>query len=617
LPDRRRPPALDELAQLDAVRLFIERGRDVRADFALTDANAPAVVEICARLDGLPLAIELAAARLRLFTPEALLGRLGQRLAVLAGGVRDRAARQQTLRATMAWSYDLLDAGHQQLFRRMAVFLGGSTLAATEAVCNYDGQLQVDVFGGAELLMAHSLLQQREGIGGELRLWKLETIQAYAAEKLEGSGEGAALRPQHALYFLRLAETAEPQLRGAAQVTWLDRLEAEHDNLRAALDWSAAHDPEIELRLAAVLSRFWHMRGYFSEGSARLASALATAPALTVWRAKGLVGLGGLRSLQGKYTLARCALEEASAAYQALEDSRGMLEALRNLASLAEAQGDFARQRVLTEQCLALAQEVGETWAQANALYHLGIATRRQGDHARAQALFEQSLRLHQAEGDRRQTALVWNQLAHTAGNQGDHRRAQALYEQSLLLWRELQDPAGIAQALNNLGEMARQQHDYATARRLLEESLATFRQLGYKHGVACALHNLGAVAQYEGEWSQAEDLWRESLRLRRELGHKSAYVVGSLVGLAALAARPEASAAQLAWAARLLGAVDALREMIVPLLWAPDHSLYERALDAAQGGLDGATFTAMWAEGAAMSLEQAVACALEEGPDG
>jgi predicted ATPase len=358
LPDRHRPLPLEQLTQYEAVRLFIERARDVRADFALNSANAPAMAEICARLDGLPLAIELAAARVRLFSPEALLARLGQRLQVLTGGARDRLARHQTLRATLEWSYQLLGAGEQQLLTRLAVFQGSRTLEALEAVCNHDGVLGVALLAGVETLVSHNLLRQEEGRDGEPRFWLLETIHEYAREKLAGRGEAVALRDAHLAYYTQWVEEAEAGLQGAAQQAWLARLEEEHDNLRAALGWArerAVVDPAAAtqgLRLAAVLVRFWDLRGYWSEGREWLA---------------GLLAVGGTA------------------------DSPASVRALNAAGSLAWRQGDYAAAQALLEEALTHGRAIGDCEEEATALFNLGVVALYQGDQATAQTLLDES----------------------------------------------------------------------------------------------------------------------------------------------------------------------------------------------------------------------------------
>ena len=264
LPRRKPPPTLEQMTQFEAVRLFIDRAQAVKSDFIVSNENAPAVAEICHRLDGLPLAIELAAARIRMLSPQAMLTRLEQRLPMLTGGARDAPARQQTLRNAIAWSYDLLGQEEQALFRRLAVFAGGASFEAVEAIANPDGGL--DVFSGLERLVEHSLVRQAEGTEGEPRFTMLETIREYGLEQLEISGEALKTRRQHADLFLMLGEEAEPYLTGHEQQRWLERLDAEHDNIRLALAWTAEHDPETALRIAGALWRFWWYRGHPGEG---------------------------------------------------------------------------------------------------------------------------------------------------------------------------------------------------------------------------------------------------------------------------------------------------------------------------------------------------------------
>src|SRR5215213_4336495 len=276
VPDVRHLPDLKSLSQYEAVRLFIERAKSAKVDFEVTDDSAPAVAEICVRLDGLPLAIELAAARIKMLPPKAMLQRLSSRLKLLTGGARDLPERQRTLRATIEWSYALLDEGEQVLFGRLAVFSGGRTLEAIEAICDAEGDLPVDVFEGVSSLLDKSLLRQEEGPNGQPRFVMLETVHEFAREKLAESPEADEIKRVHAEYFLILAKEAFPELRGPDQLEWLERLEAEHDNMRAALSWASVRkEAEVALRLGGALSWFWSVRGYQSEGRRWLEEALA------------------------------------------------------------------------------------------------------------------------------------------------------------------------------------------------------------------------------------------------------------------------------------------------------------------------------------------------------
>ncbi len=357
LPDPAHLPPPERLSQYESVRLFIDRAAAVQADFAVTNRNAPAVAELCARLDGLPLAIELAAARIRMLPPEQLLGRLSQRLTLLTSGARDLPARQQTLRAAIDWSYDLLTRGEQQLFRRMAVFQGGRSLEALEAVCNYDGQLQIDVFAGVETLLSSSLLQQRTSADGGARFWMLETIHEYAREKLTTSGERDALAGAHLGYFRSLAEAGGPSLDEAPAAWWLVRFESERDNLRAALTWAQQHDGESGLRVAAALGGVWGNLGEAREGRAWLATALA------------------------------------HPATQAPSPARGT--ALVHASNLAFMAADYEASFTHAAEGAGTARALGEAAGEANGLFMMGVSRCMLGDSAQGVQLLRQAETLY------------------------------------------------------------------------------------------------------------------------------------------------------------------------------------------------------------------------------
>jgi predicted ATPase/Tfp pilus assembly protein PilF/DNA-binding XRE family transcriptional regulator len=572
-------PALAALSQYEAVRLFIARAQDAQPDFAVTNETAPAVAEICARLDGLPLAIELVAARSRLLEPEALLARLGERLRVATGGARDLPARQQTLRAAIDWSYDLLEPAEQRLFARLAVFAGGRTLAAIEAVCDQDDDLGVEVLNGVESLLDKSLLRRELGADGEQRLVLLETIHEYARERLAASGEQAVLEAVHARYYLALAETAEPHLNGAQQGHWLAVLETEHDNLRAVLRWAIARgEPEVGLRVAATVARFWEVRGYLTEGRGWLQTLLARPeeqpPSLTARaaRAKALLGAGTITQRQGdpgratallEESLAQCResgdkhgvaralhglgivatsrgnLAQAEALYtevldlgRALGDQHSVARALYNLGRMAMGRGDPERAEALLEESLALCRELSDTAGAARALYGLGGVAYGRGDLARAKVLHEKNLDLNRELGAKYGIASALTVLGLVADDQGDFARARALHEESLDLFRELGDTECIAIVLSNLGwGVIAEQGELAQARALLEESIALCRALDNKQGLAYALANLGRVDELQGELEQARVFLEESLVLFRGLGHKQGvgYALGNL----------------------------------------------------------------------------------------
>jgi predicted ATPase/class 3 adenylate cyclase/transcriptional regulator with XRE-family HTH domain len=602
--DKRHTPALETLSEYEAVGLFIERAREVKWDFQMTAESAPAVAQICARLEGLPLAIELASARIRVFTPQALLGRLERLdnvLTLLTGGARTLPPRQQTLRNTIEWSYDLLGEGEKQLFRRMAVFQGGRTLQALEAVCNFDEHLEIDVLEGVEALVSNSLLQQRDGSDREPRYWMLETIHEYAREKLAVSGEGEALQSEHALYFMRLAEEAERGLQGEKQGEWLDRLEEEHDNMRAALKWArvngelgngkrgdkdavdAAEAAEVGLRIGGALSVFWHVRGNRSEGREQLA---------------GLLGIG----------IASAGQPRGKASKAGKVGKLARAKALSVAGSLAQNQSDYASARAMYEESLAIFRELGDKKGIAQSLDGLGIIAYDQGDHVSGRSQMEESLAIRRELGDKKGIAQSLNNLGNAAQYQGDYASARSLQEESLAIERELGNKRGIAYSLNNLGSVAYLQGDYATARSLLEESLAINGELGDKNIVVILLSNLGELAQRQGDASRAGQLYAESLNMGREIGAK-AWIAISLIGLGGLAC----TGRQPIRGARLLGAAEALLEAIGAVLEPSERVPYDWGVAAAHAQLDEAAFEKAWQEGQAMSMEQAIEYALED----
>jgi predicted ATPase/transcriptional regulator with XRE-family HTH domain len=561
-PDTQAAP--HDLGQYEAVRLFVERARDVLPEFALSAANASAVAAICARLDGLPLAIELAAARIRLFPPAALLARLERRLPLLTGGARTLPARQQTLRAAIAWSYDLLDAREQRLFRRLGVFQGGATLEAIAAVCNADCDL--DVLAGVEALVSQSLLQQREGRNREARFWMLETIKEYAGEKLAASGESPLLSEQHLSYFLTLAETAAPELRGPQQVAWSHRLEAEHDNLRAALRWAIDNlETETGLRLAGALFWFWYAHDAFSEGRAWLANLLAlpaSRGATAVARIKALNAAAALAFRQNDAASAMPLLKASLALAREVGDDMGIAWALHNYAMIAHYQGDYTQAVALSEQSLRLYRQIDDSWGIAASLLNLGNVMMSQGNYEQATARYDECLKVCRQAGNKRGMAFTLHQQGSVAQHQGDYDRASTLLGKSLLLFREIGEVWGIRWSGTVLGRVALHQGDYEQAAVVLEESLAAARKFDDKKDRAFALIVLGNRTFKQGNYGRTVLLSEASLRQCRELSAKWRTAAG-LEGLAAITGVQSQSER----AARLCGVAMALREAIGAIL--------------------------------------------------
>ncbi len=570
----RLPPAGDrsapeQLGRYEGIRLFMQRAQAANSRFVITTENAPAVIELCQRLDGLPLAIELAAARAKLLPPEAMLPRLGGRLGLLTGGARDVADRQRTLRATLDWSHDLLSAAERLLFARLAVFVGGWTLAAAKAVCDVGDE--AEVLQHVSALVDKSLVRRQADIDHEPRFTMLETVREYAMERLEDCGELEKVRRRHAVYFLRLAEEEERASQGPLQGVWLDRLESEHDNLRGALSWSLFFQggTGIGLQLTGALSHFWYVREHHSEARMWLQRALEQPSEAKAARAKVLVGAGRLAWFQGELRRGNALLEESLALFRHLGDDAGVAFTLLFLGRIAVSQGDPKRGAALVEESLASYRQQGNEWGIARALIVLGDA-----------ALFE---------------------------NEVD--RATAKFETALDLSRKLEDAEGIALSLLYLGRDAHVRGNAARSDRLLRESLVVFRESGDSRGVAEAVLELGRVARLQGDSARALRLCRQSLVLSQKLDNKS-YVAFCLTALAGVIQ----AAGDTARAARLFGAAQRLLESFDAVLDPSGSLRYSDDLAAARNQLGEPAFEEARAAGKAMSVEQAVTHALKGG---
>jgi predicted ATPase len=565
LPDIQHLPDPASLATCPAVALFVERAAATRSDFALTADNARAVAEICARLDGLPLALELAAARVRVMPPSEMLTRLRSRLQLLTGGARDLPARQQTLRGTLDWSYDLLSSEEQTLFRRLATFAGGCTLEAVEAACNARRDLGIDVLEGVGSLMSKSLIHKTEGTSDEARFAMLDTIREYALERLDATPEGDAVRRAHAAYCLVLAEEGDASFTGSDRSLWLARFDAEHDNFRQAIDWLVAtRQAEWALRLGAALFRYWEAREHLTEGRQRLVAVLELpdAKARTKERARALLAAG----------------------------------------VLAVEQGDYAAARELVTDGLSIYDERGDPWGSVVCLNALAAAAVDEGDHSRAQSLFEQCLAAWEALGDRQAVARALSNLANLAKLRGDRPRARALYEQSLATFRELGDEVGVAWSLNHQGQVAREQGDRPAARALCEQALAIFGGLNDRWGIASSLADLGHLSRDEGHRENAQARYRESIDIFRELGYRRgiARLLEDFACAAVTDGNPERGL-------RLAGAAAALREALGARLPPDEQPKLERVLAQARAAVAPVAAQQVWTEGATMPLERAI----------
>jgi predicted ATPase/class 3 adenylate cyclase len=512
VPDVRHLPDLRTLSQYEAVRLFIERAKSAKVDFEVTDKSAPAVAEICVRLDGLPLAIELAAARIKMLPPKAMLQRLSSRLKLLTGGARDLPERQRTLRATIEWSFALLDEGEQVLFGRLAVFSGGRTLEAIEAICDAEGDLPVEAFEGISSLVDKSLLRQEDGPDGEPRFVMLETVHEFAREKLGQSEEAEEIKRTHAEFFLDLAEEACPELKSANKLQWLESLEAEHDNMRAALSWALGRkEEELALRMGGALWLFWSVRGYYSEGRRWLEEALAIEGRVSPEvRAMALAGAGGLAMEQGDLDRGQGACQEGLGllAHEGREASEANLWLLMFLGWMAWQREEHGQARELFEESLALSREMRNIWWIATSLSNLAVVSHSLGNSERATELYEESMDIFREQGDKQFLAYCLNNLAMVVCSKGDLRRAVKLTEESVTLLRELGARGDVALGLCNLGWMALLQNDIDRAADLYRESLSLSWDAGLNPLVQSVLEGLACVAGANGEAERAARLW-------------------------------------------------------------------------------------------------------------
>jgi predicted ATPase len=521
VPDAQTKTSLDALSHFPAVALFVQRALAAKPDFELSQQNASTVIEICARLDGLPLAIELAAARVKVLSPSAMRTRLASRLQLLTGGARDLPQRQQTLRAAFDWSHDLLSAAEQKLFRRLSVFVGGCTLEGVEAVCDTKGDLELDPLDGMSSMVDKSLLQQFEQASGEPRFVMLETIREYAREKLEASGEDAATKRAHAAYCLVLAEEAAAA-GGVEGAEGRERIALEHDNFRAGLDWlTETDDADWGLRLGTALFRFWESREFLAEGRDRLGKLLQmpSAAAATKARARAVFAAGVLASEQGEVGVADALMMESLIISRQLGDQQGAAVSLNARAVHARDLGNLALAHSLFQESLGLWRELGDLKAMARALSNLASVLKMQGEFELARSLCGECRAIFQGLGDRTGVAWSLNNQGDVARDQGDSAGARALYEQALGIFRELGDRWGIAGTLADLGNLAREQQHCSAALSLYRESLKIFQELDHKRGIARLLECCACSASVEHQAERSLRLAGAAAALRKSIG--------------------------------------------------------------------------------------------------
>jgi predicted ATPase len=565
LPDPAVLPLLEALAATEAVALFVERARGSRPEFELLEENAGPVAELCVRLDGLPLALELAGARANLLSPNAILSRLGRRLDLLKATDAEVPERHRTLRAAIEWSYDLLGLDEQALFSSLAVFSGGFSADGAEAVAGGD------VLEGLAALVDSSLVSLERPLGDEPRLGMLETIREYALERLAEREDERELRGRHAGFYCELAEQAEPALRGREQVAWLRRLDAERENLRAALGWAAeSGEAELGLRTASALWRYWQVRGGLSEGLAHLERLLATdSPIAMPIRAAALAASGRLAFMYGELEAAAAFLEESIALERELDDGipiRAMSFAV--LAMIARARGDPTHADELLDESVTAAREAGDWFSHALALIGRG-------------------------------------EFLYVAG---DFDAARRNLEEGLRAAREVGDMRNIARALTSLGAVALEQRDHERATELLEDALAVQRELGDRWGIPRSLVSLGVAALGRGDEEEAQILFEQALSLQLEADDRPG-IAASLERIAVLSSQRGDDVC----AASLHGAAAILREMVGVHPMQLVHHGSDKAIAAVEAALDPKVFADAWSRGRAMTVDEAVSYALDK----
>jgi predicted ATPase/DNA-binding winged helix-turn-helix (wHTH) protein len=572
LPTDAQMQSFEALITNPSVLLFAQRVAAVKPAFRLTDDNVRIVAEICSRVDGLPLAIELAAARAKMLPPAQILARLESRLQLLTTGARDLPQRQQTLRNAIDWSYDLLSDPEQKLLRRLGVFWGGCTLEAAEAVCDTRGDLGSDLLELMSSLVDKSLIQQREDSTGEARFRLLETIREYSLERLQKSGEDEDAKRAHAAYCLVVAEEGNPNLNEEERAEWLARCDTEHDDFRAALDWlSQTKDLAWGFRLCLALFRYWEMREQFTEARMRMEAILLLA---------------------------------------GTTHSRERAKVCNFLGALTTAQGDFVASTRFLERGLSISQALNDDWGIATALNALAVSDRDRGDYVAAQDNFEASLSCWRKVGDKIAAARCLHNLANVAKSRQDYPRAQLALMEAIQIFTELGDRSGAAWSLNQQGDLTHEQGDNRGAYAVYEKALAVFRDIGETWGIARSLCDMGSIDCEEGHYSTAQVSYRESLEIFVSLEHRRG-VARVLDGLACLAlAKGDARRAL-----TVASAGAHLRESIGASPPLAEQKRMDQKLLGAWESLSEEDGKSAWAEGKEMALEDAIKLALTDEP--
>jgi predicted ATPase/DNA-binding SARP family transcriptional activator/tetratricopeptide (TPR) repeat protein len=602
------------LAEIESIRLFAVRAAAASPGFVVNVQNALVVAQICQRLDGIPLAIELAAARIQLLMVEEIYKRLENRFQLLTSGARTALPRHQTLRAAVEWSYDLLSEDEKILFRRLAVFVGGWTLEAAEQVCPKAGD-SLNIFELLSHLSDKSLINVNK-TADESRYIMLETLREYASQQLVKSGESDNLRQQHASFFLRLAETAKPELHGPDQQTWFERLDREKDNSRVALNWLLENDIEAAAHLASGLFWLWHTYGYWKEGckwydrllkseiDIHRQKSLTTAMRAQMLSEAGWLAVNDMDTIQ-----ARSLSEQSLVLYRDLGDKRGMAMALNSLSWVAFYLNEYSRAKTLAEESLNLYREIDYISKFESELNLLGNIARAQGNFDQAAKYHREGLHWARVIGDKAAIAYSLMVSGYLAWFQGDLEQAAILSEESLQLSRDVRLEWTIAETLNTLGDVARVKGEFEKASRLFDESNAIWEQLGRPREMASLFYSRGLLARVQSDLVEAGKFIKEGLKMWREAGDKRhmAECIEGLAGVGADLGKAELSA-------RLMAIAELLREETNSPLTPIDYENYRRDISAIRSQLGESDFAKAWMEGRMLTVEQAVAYALKDG---
>lgn len=596
------------LPAAEATRLFVDRALAVAPGFESAEHNAAAITEVCQRLDGIPLAIELAAARVNVLHVDQIAARLNDRFRLLTGGSRTALPRQRTLRAAIDWSYDLLSDAERSLLRRISVFSNGFVLEAAEAVCSDGASGTVPAQSTLDILsrLVEKSLVMVERTEHEARYSLLDMVRQYSRDRLLEAAEAEPMGRRHRDYYIALAENAAAELHGPDQVKWLDRLDQDHANFRAVLAWCQSDPDGVDhsLRLAAALYRFWFMRGYFEEGRMWLNDAMTRAGASkrTPDWAKALRAAGSLASMRGDYVSARSLLEESLSIFREMNDRGAVAATLLNLAQTTQVQGNLALAKSYSEEALAKFRELGAAHGVARALSTLGLMLHYQGEDDRARELVKESLDIFRRLNLKEGVAHDLNLLGVLASSAGDYAAARALHEESLAIHRRSGHKGNMVAALLNLGHAAIWQGDIAGAEVVLHESLDIAQQVAEPRWTSLALHNLGLAALKRNDCFSARRFMTDSLRIRADLGDKVS-IAYSLEGIAALAVEE----GNLKFGARLLASADMLRKEVGVRREKAEQNHHHRLVESLRTSLTFDIFEQEWERGKALSVAEAI----------